>query len=277
MQMTGCHRAIEQLSIYLEDPAQHPSEGDAAMRHIRACPYCERRIGHLVQALTTKEIDMLSCQECQNRLPEYFVATTTGQADDARWSLVALHLETCPHCSEEFATLADLLEMAEGRRGVEPSQYPEFNLSFLPRKATKPRPARKPWHLDALGRLVIEFSAELVRGLQPLAYAAALKSGAEPGTVFFLDVADAVPDLHVSISADRTRTDPTRCTMSVEVMIPSRGGWPHLAGSQVVLKHGDLVQATQITDAFGKVVFTGIAEGDLDQLVFEIKPATGKV
>jgi hypothetical protein len=210
-------------------------------------------------------------------LPEYFVATTTGQANDAHWSLVALHLETCPHCSEEFATLADLLELAEGRRGIELSEYPELDLSFLPRKATERRPARKPWHLDALGRLVIEFSAELVRALQPPAYAAALKSGAEPGAVLFLDVADAVPDVHVSITAERTRTDPTRCTMSVEVMIPSRGGWPHLAGSQVVLKRGDLVQATQITDAFGKVIFMGIAEEDLDQLVFEIKSATGEV
>ena len=58
----------------------------------------------------------------------------------------------------------------------------------------------------------------------------------------------------------------------VEVSIPSRGGWPNLADTNVTLKRDDLELETQLTDAFGKAVFEGICTDDLAHLVFEIKP-----
>jgi hypothetical protein len=274
MQTAKCQKATEQLLAHLDDPFQHPNERDIAMRHIQGCIHCQQKIEYLVRAITTDTVDILTCQECQDRLPEYLLASAIDQARQAQWNPLITHLETCPHCSEAFATLSDLSELADGSRGFESMQYPEPNISFLRNKPATSRPVKTPWRLDTLGRLVIEFSAELIRSLQPPAYAAGLKSVAGAEAVL-LDVADATPDLHVTIAADRTRTAPAHYTLSVTVNIPSRGGWPHLVGSEVILKRGDLVLATQTTDAFGIAVFGGIEESDLARLVFEITPAAG--
>jgi hypothetical protein len=66
------------------------------------------------------------------------------------------------------------------------------------------------------------------------------------------------------------RGDPTRCTVIVKVNIPSRGGWPNLAGTEVMLKRGELELDTQTTDAYGEAVFERIATDDLAHLIFEI-------
>src|SRR5262245_18398289 len=102
-----------------------------------------------------------------------------------------------------------------------------------------------------MGRLLIELSDALVRASRPPALATSLKSGEQTAEMFRLRVPDAVPDLEVTIAAEYARGDSTHCALSVEVVAPSRGGWPNLAGSEVVLKRRNEVLATQVTDAFG--------------------------
>jgi hypothetical protein len=80
----------------------------------------------------------------------------------------------------------------------------------------------------------------------------------------------AIEDLAVAIAAEEQRDDPTRCTLFVDVDIPSQGGWPNLAGTEVTLKRGDATLEARRTDAYGKVVFEGIAVEDLAALIFEI-------
>jgi glutaredoxin len=272
MQTAECRVAIEQLLAYLEDPNLHRADAGAAIDHIRECPHCEKRVGYLVRALTTHEEDRLTCQECQDLLPDYLQAEAAGRASQARWHPVALHLETCPHCSATYATLSDLIGLTFEERGEEPPDYPVPDLSFL-----RPEPAEIPWRLDELGRLIIEFSADLLRALQPPAYQPAyatfrLKSDQLRRTLCQLSLKEAVRDLEVSITAEEMRGDATQCTIVVEVNIPSRGGWPNLADTEVTVKRGELQLDTQLTDAFGKAVFEGMATDDLARLVFEIKP-----
>lgn len=249
-----------------------------ALSHIRECPHCESRIGHLIRALTTDEEDSLTCKECEDHLPDYLQAEREGQAHEERWRAVALHLATCPHCSAEYATLLDLVALAYGEQGVEPPRYPVPELSFL-RPDRLPQPFHIPWRLDELGRLIIELSAELLRALQSPAYQSAyatagLKSDKSSRTLCLLSLKEAVKDLEVTITAEETRDDPTRCTVIVEVNIPSRGGWPNLADTEVVLKRDERELETQRTDAFGEAVFEAIATDDLAHLVFEITPCT---
>ena len=59
--------------------------------------------------------------------------------------------------------------------------------------------------------------------------------------------------------------------LTVDVNIPSRGGWPELAGSRVTLRRNDIKLATQETDAFGKAVFEGIAIAELPTFVIEVE------
>jgi hypothetical protein len=278
MQTAECDKALEQVSAYLENPDLHHAELQAALSHIRACPYCAQRIGHLIRALTTEEADGLSCQECQDHLPDYLVAEANQQADAAQWHPVALHLQTCPHCSAAYATLAHLTELAEGRRGVEPAHYPIPRLPFLQDKQTgSPQTVRIPWRWDEGGRLVIEFSAELLQTLQSStqqpAYATERhKAGRSPRIIYQFSLKDAAEDLEVTMTAELAPNTPAQCVVIVEVMIPSRGGWPHLAGTEVTLRRDDQELGTHATDAYGKAVFAGVAVEDLPRLVCEIQP-----
>jgi hypothetical protein len=278
-QTSECRLAIERVWAYLEDPEGQRAALTAAISHMGACPRCESRIGHLVRALAAGEEDRLTCQECEALLPEYLQAEMEGQAGETQWHPVTLHLETCPHCAEVYAALLDLTRLADGKAGAEPPGYPVPEFPFLhSREATTPPPLKAPWRLDDLGRLVIEFSAELVRTLQSPAYqpayaAARLKSDKSQRVLCQLSLKEAVEDLEVTITAEERRVDPTYCTVIADVNIPSRGGWPNLAGTKVTLKRGKQEMETQWTDAFGKAVFEGIRTEDLAHLVFEITPS----
>jgi hypothetical protein len=89
-----------------------------------------------------------------------------------------------------------------------------------------------------------------------------------------LELEEAGTDLEVTLQAVPDRTDPARCALSVQVGIASRGGWPHLAGTEVVLRHpaglnpqpGTAQSDTQWTDAYGEVVFEDLAVDELDQV-----------
>ncbi|MDY7075796.1 MAG: hypothetical protein SXV54_02620 [Chloroflexota bacterium] len=278
MQTVECRRAIEQLSAYVENSDLDRAKVEAAIHHVSVCPHCEHRMAHLLRALTTDEEDHLACQECQALLPDYLQAEADGQAEGAQWRPVALHLETCPHCSAEYTALLELIELAYGERGEEPSHYPVPELPFLHReKKRQPRPAGVPWRLDELGRLIIELSDELVRAFrlpiyQPAYATPTLKSKQSSKTLCHFSLKEAVDDLEVTVTAEEMRADPTRCTVIVEANIPSQGGWPHLGDTEVTLKRDKQKLETQWTDAFGKAVFEGIATSDLAHLVFEITP-----
>jgi len=282
MQTLECREAIEQLLAYLENPELDRAQAQAAIDHVSTCPDCGRRMAHLLRALTMDEEDRLTCRECQDLLPDYLQARAAGRVLEGQYQAVALHLETCHHCSAACATLSDLVELAYGERGEEPPYYPVPELSFLPgtkeRKKDGPvQPAGMPWHLDELGRLIVEFSAELVRAFRPPVYrpayvVAGVKSGKSQRILCRISLEEAVEDLDVTITAEETRDDPACCTVIVEADIPSRGGWPNLADTEVTLKRDGQQLATQRTDAFGKAVFEGVATDDLAHLVFEIAP-----
>jgi len=275
---TRCRLIVERLSAYLDDPSDRATL-DASVNHMMECPLCESRIGYLIRALATDEVDRLTCQECQELLPEYLQAEIDGRAHKAKWHVVAFHLETCPHCSEAYAALVDLMGLAYGERGTEPPHYPTPDLPFLKVEQSAPsQPLMVDWQLDRLGSLIIRFSAELVRALQSPAYrpayaAAGLKSARSRRILCQLSLKEAVEDLEVTVTFEEERDTPASCTVIVEVDIPSRGGWPNLAGTRVTLKRGEEELETQWTDAFGKAVFAGIAGDDLPHLVFEITPA----
>ncbi len=97
---------------------------------------------------------------------------------------------------------------------------------------------------------------------------AMLKSSAPVGLCY--ELSDELEDLRVRIEAEPQRDDPQRMAVEVEVDIPSRGGWPHLAGTIVTLRRGEAVLDQQETDPFGKALFDDVPAADLPQLVFEI-------
>jgi hypothetical protein len=224
------------------------------------------------KAILSKEGDKIVCSACEAQLAEYVDAKVMGIEPAEDSAQIELHLQVCPRCARVYRELMTLMTSAYTERVPRPARKPRFDLSFLPTK-----PAELFWW-DELGRLIIEFSAELVRALQPPTYQptyAAVKSPKSSKTLCQLSLKEEVgEDLEVTITAEEMRDDPTLCTAFVEVSIPSRGGWPNLANTEVTLKRGEAELETQLTDAFGEAIFEGINTDDLAHLVFEITPRT---
>lgn len=233
----------------------------------------------ILQALYDEEAwPTPDCAACDNQLAAFVDAELAGGGAPTGFPAVAVHLARCSRCQQAYQELRALLRLEQaGELAGElaaPPALARFDFSYLPaRPAAAAVPAQpKAWRLDALGRLVIEFSAELLRSLQgPALQPAMLKRDAPAGLLF--ELAGAVDDLVVRIEAELQRRNPQQMTVEVEVDIPSRGGWPHLAGSIVTLRRGDAVLDQQETDAFGKAVFDAIQVVDLAQIAFEIVTA----
>jgi hypothetical protein len=267
MQTTDCRAAIEHLLAYLDDPKLHRAEADVAISHIRTCPYCESRVGHLIRALITDEEDPLTCQECQDLLPDYLQAEREGQAHEERWHAVALHLETCPHCAAEYATLSDLVALAYGERGVEPPRYPVPKLAFLhPSLAPDPN-----WYQVALdyGRAWLEKETGRWRQLwlslptlgdrQQRAPALAGLMGEvavpPPSVHRTLAPANANFEIELTVVPDPTSDDADLCRVDVALTLQDRFG--DFSAVQVTLLWGSDAR-TEETDALGQVSFTGL-------------------
>jgi len=222
------------------------------------------------KAMLSKEEDKMGCSACEAQLAEYVDAQIMGIEPAEDFAQIELHLQVCPHCARAYRELMALVTSAYTERVPHPARKPRFDLSFLP---TKPA---EFFRWDELGRLIIEFSAELVRALQPPAYQPAhamVKSPKSSRTLCQLFLKKEVgEDLEVTITAEEMRDDPALCTAFVEVNIPSRGGWPNLANTEVTLKRGEVELETQLTDAYGEAIFEGINTDDLAHLVFEITP-----
>ena len=214
------------------------------------------------------------CAPCQEQLAAYVDAELAGQPAGARFPTVAPHLGQCSACRQAYQELKALLALERSGELAAPPVAPSFDFGYLPARTAQPAaaPAVRPWRLDELGRLVIQWTADLLASLQgPALQPAMLKSGAPAGVRY--ELAGAVDDLAVRIEAEPQRGDPQRWTVEVEVDIPSRGGWPHLAGSIVTLRRGDETLGQQETDPFGKAVFENVSTAALPQLSFTVEAA----
>ena len=213
------------------------------------------------------------CAPCQEQLAVYVDAELAGQPAGARFPAVAAHLGQCAACQQAYQELKALLTLEQTGEMAAPPVVPSFDFGYMPRRPARPatQPAGRHWRWDELGRLVIQWTADLLASLQgPALQPALLKSGAPAGVRY--ELVDAVDDLAVRIEAEPLRGDPHRMAVEVEVDIPSRDGWPHLAGTIVTLRRGDVVLDQQETDAFGKAMFEDVPFEDLPLLGFEITP-----
>ncbi len=273
MQTEACQMATTQL-INTKNLNTQPQEIQAALAHISDCTHCQTNLLHLTEALQTDIEDELTCGECEERLPEYLTALDEGQGDETRWQPIAFHIKICPHCTNVFQELAELMELALEVDDTPTAAYPTPDLSFLSKSNIAPTetPQITPW-LDEMGRLMIQFSAELLQSLQPPPLApTGLKKQANAQVLLKYDWQTDEGDIEVAITAEAVSDDPDHCTVLVVVNIPNRGGWPNLADTAVALKRNDTILEAGSTDAFGHIIFEGVAIQDLSQLLFEITP-----
>ena len=227
----------------------------------------------ILQALFAEDTPASAdCAWCAYQLAAFVDVELTSNDAQVRFPAVAAHLDQCLSCQQAYQELLALLALEHAGELVAPPVAPTFDFAYLPQRPA-PRPAQpsaRPWRLDDLGRLVIQFTAELLAGLQGPALQPAFLKSDTPAALTY-ELTDAADDLHVRIEAESQRRNPQQMTIEVAVDIPSRGGWPHLAGSIVTLQRGDELLDQQETDSFGKVVFEDVSATDLPQLSFTVE------
>jgi hypothetical protein len=233
------------------------------------------QVQSILQALFDDEgFPTPDCAPCQEQLAAYVDAELAGAPAAVRFPVAAAHIGQCPACQQAYQELKVLLTLERSGELATPPLAAAFDFGYLPPRPAHPpaQPAGRSWRLDELGRLLIQWTAELLASLQgPALQPAMLKSAAPAGLRY--ELTDELDDLRVRIDAEPQRGDPTQWTVEVDVDIPSRGGWPHLAGSTVTLRRGDEMLDQQETDAFGKVVFEDVSVEALPQLSFTVEAA----
>jgi len=183
-----------------------------------------------------------------------------------------LHLAICPVCSQARDELVELAEAGEGRPGLTPSFTPRPRLSFLsPRPESQAQARTRPGIVGEISRVVIRFSHEIRRSLQPAMPAPPVAAGLR-SSVGQVVVKDAIDDLKVVVEIQQDLDSPERCTIFVEAQIPSRD-WPHLDGTAVTLRQDDRDLDTQLTDSYGRVVFDDVLIDDLPSLAIVVQPS----
>ncbi|MDQ1301102.1 MAG: hypothetical protein QG637_1023 [Chloroflexota bacterium] len=213
------------------------------------------------------------CRITQAVLSVLVEASLAGRApasvDAAAWA----HIQDCPACGPLYRDALALVQAERNAALETPPLTARFDFAYLGAGAEAPTPAAANplWWLDELGRLVIRFTADLLASLQPPALQPAyLKGAGEAAGETIRVVAD---DLAAHIRAEAHAPGEERCVVEVAVEIPSRGGWPNLAGITVSLRQGAAELASQETDAFGHAVFDDVPTSNLAGLVCVIAPA----
>jgi len=123
-----------------------------------------------------------------------------------------------------------------------------------------------------LGRLVIQFSSDLLQSWQPPTLQPAYFKSGQPAPIFEAEIDEGLDDLSVAIDVKPQRQDPALLDISVGIDVPSRGGWPNLGGIEVLLKRDETVVRREWTDAFGQIVFSHVPRSDVDDLTFIVTP-----
>ncbi len=111
----------------------------------------------------------VDCRVCQDQLSAYVDAELAGDDAAAAFPTVQTHLAGCATCQLARDELKTLLAQEQSGELAPPPLAATFDFSYLPARTpvappSEPQPASQPWRLDALGRLVIQFTADLLRG-----------------------------------------------------------------------------------------------------------------
>lgn len=220
-------------------------------------------------------------ESTQHLLSAYIEAALDGKDAAALFPTVHTAIATYPAFAEEHQILYELLDAERRGELEEPPFMPVFDFSYLNLPAIEIEPSlvqaeARPWHLSTIGNLVIQFSDTLIEALQSqqmqLVPARSTRGVEAWHTWLEYTLPLQTEDLEVAISAKHTGGKSEYCNIVVNVNIPSRGGWPFLAESQVQLS-GQAVQSEwRETDAFGEAVFEFIKKTDVPHLIIEVNP-----
>lgn len=233
---------------------------------------------NMLQELLAESPDpQTSCEQIDmENLLAYIEAEFAERDADQLYPYVRTALNQSPVCQQAYAAMKEFLRQERSEEWRKPPRSPTFDFSYLSASASPSLITVQPWRWwTALGRLIIEFSEEIIQKLhsvQPQPTYTFQRSASAPSEAYRLALESVVEDLNIQVSIQPERQGANSYTLIVETDIPSRGGWPNLTNTQVVLKLDNAVIQTRLTDAFGKAVFDPLADVQLAQLQVEVMP-----
>lgn len=237
----------------------------------------QNEVKRLLQTIYDAAEEETICHANQAQIAGYIDAELRGEPVAERYPALHEQIATCDDCRAIYAEVKALITLTATEQWVLPPVAGQFDFAYLATAtAVGAKPPAQPeavaWRLDALGRLIVALSVDFIRSLQPLTLQPAYHKAHASQPFFELTAPALAADLQVTLVAKPMRGEASRYTVTVTVDIPSRGGWPHLAGIVVVFKVGDQVLKREATDAFGKASLTGLDQEALSQLVVDVTP-----
>lgn len=229
-------------------------------------------------------------EETQHLLSAYVEAELEGKDAASLFPEVKRAIANFPAFAEEHTILYEILDAEHRGELEEPPYVPVFDFSYLNLSepadsikvksietgAASDQTSSMPWGFNRAGHLVIQFTQEIVTSLQTQAIQMApvhnLRSGEAWRTWLEYSLPRPSADLDVTVTVKHVGNENAFCNVVVKVDIPSRDGWPQLAGSQVQLTGPEIESVWQETDPFGEVVFESIEKTAVPYLKFQVNP-----
>ncbi|MFZ4656997.1 MAG: hypothetical protein ACOYNY_08300 [Caldilineaceae bacterium] len=238
----------------------------------------QNEVKRLLQTIYDAAEEETICHTNQAQIASYIDAELRGEPVAERYPALYEQIATCDTCRAIYAEGKALIILTATDQWVLPPVAGQFDFAYLATAtAGGPKPPAQTeavsWRLDALGRLIVALSVDFIRSLQPLTLQPAHLKARGNQPLFELTSPALGDEQQVTLVAKPMRGEANRYSVIVTVDIPSRGGWPHLAGTEVIFKAGEQVLKRETTDPFGKASLTGLDQETLGQLVVEVSPA----
>ncbi|MEM7131087.1 MAG: zf-HC2 domain-containing protein [Chloroflexota bacterium] len=206
------------------------------------------------QALRSDLEDTLTCNECEERLPEYVNAQLLTGELSPEYSEVERHLQLCPHCASIYAVFSD--QVREGYLATVSQDLSfEPDLSFLPAENIQLDKLKFQFgSLQALKNLItFQFSQPLIDALnQPNVSPIGVKSASTAEIDESLIYED--DSSKISFTAERDEHNPQPYQLTFKIGVKGKK-WPELSGTEISVRDRDHVEfIRKETDGFGVVV-----------------------
>lgn len=230
--------------------------------------------------------------ECDELLHAYIEFELAEGTAASKYPQVHECIETLPNFRllyEEVKALLIAEKTSTFIDSPETAILPEaFVESFVRQKPEKIKQYRVQWNVTDAGRLIIQLTGKLVdsvrkhselipNSLDVQKQASLILAGgvrSSPRQLPQFELKGIVDDMEVEIKSQDSKQGADYCQIVVRVNIPSRGGWPNLADTEVVLRQEKKQIGKRFTDAHGIVIFPTVLIEALDKLSFEISPST---
>lgn len=206
-------------------------------------------------------------EELHDTLAAYAMVAVLGKDAEAAYPVVAAHLEQCVVCSSELRELMELTRVAYTGEVQVARVYPQPKLDFLQLQHAPEQNTARPWSVDALGRLVVQFSQPLLELLRQKSLAGAMRG---QQLYHYVQESGSLQDVNVTIDvfAENAVRGPGHVRVVVEVfsLSPLDQG-----GSRVIVRAGDDVWQGE-TDETGSVDFAPVPLDIIPVMRVEIDP-----